>query len=250
MKQQKSILRTLTNRGFKSSKTRNLIAIFAIVLTTVMFTSLFVLSQSMVENIKAMNFQQAGYNSHLSSSPMTDAQMEQLLAHPAIYRHGISRILGVAENKELTGRQVELRYGDEPYARSCFSYPTAGSMTMQENEIALDTLPLDKLGLSHELGQEITLQWRKDLATDAYTTSSFVLSGYWDGNSAAMEAVRYTDTDTTSKRRFKKSTGGTSIPRMALANLGRNKKRTVTVICSLTLGLVLLCCVYAKKRQL
>ena len=34
---------------------------------------------------------------------------------------------------------------------------------------------------------------------------------------------------------------------MAWANLGRNKKRTITVICSLTLGLVLLSCFYAKN---
>ena len=34
---------------------------------------------------------------------------------------------------------------------------------------------------------------------------------------------------------------------MALANLGRNKKRTVTVVCSLTLGLVLLSCFYAQN---
>ena len=54
MKGQKSIIRTLTNRSFKANKTRNLIAVFAIVLTTVMFTSLFVLSQSMVENMRNM----------------------------------------------------------------------------------------------------------------------------------------------------------------------------------------------------
>ena len=68
MKRQKSMIRTLTNRSFKANKTRNLVAIFAIVLTTVMFTSLFVLSQSMVENLRNMNFQQAGYNSHLSGT--------------------------------------------------------------------------------------------------------------------------------------------------------------------------------------
>ena len=36
---------------------------------------------------------------------------------------------------------------------------------------------------------------------------------------------------------------------MAWANLGRNKKRTVTVICSLSLGLVLLSCFYAKSAS-
>ena len=69
------------------------------------------------------------------------------------------------------------------------------------------------------------------------------------GKVSPMEALRYTDTGTTSKRKIKKSTGGASIPKMALANLGRNKKRTVTVICSLTLGLVLLSCVYAKNAS-
>ena len=454
MKGQKSIIRTLTNRSFKANKTRNLIAVFAIVLTTVMFTSLFVLSQSMVENMRNMNFQQAGYNSHLSSSTMTDADMEKIVAHEAVRDYGKSTIIGVAENKELTGRQVEIRYADENYARSSFSYPTTGTMPVQENEIALDTITLDKMGLPYELGQEITLEWRKDLTSDEYITSTFVLSGYWDGNSAAMasmawvseafvqsqcagidqeaqlangqvfgtvmlhldlysdsdlegaaeqiladtglsdvslspnaaydatmnqniirevlpmaicmvlvfasgyliiynifqisvasdirfygrlktlgttkkqlkkmiygqanrlsligipvglvigyllgavlvpvmitgttgeakaavnpyifigsavfayltvliscmkpakiagkvspmEALRYTDTGTTSKRKIKKSAGA-SIPKMALANLGRNKKRTVTVICSLTLGLVLLSCVYAKNAS-
>lgn len=455
MKEQKSIIRTLTNRSFKANKTRNLIAVFAIVLTTLMFTSLFVLSQSMVETMRNMNLQQAGYNSHLSSGTMTNAAVEKIIAHEAVRDYGKSTIIGIAENKELTGRQVEIRYADENYARSSFSYPTTGTMPVQVREIALDSITLDKLGLPYELGQEITFDWRKDLTSDEYTTSTFVLSGYWDGNFAAMasmawvseafvqsqcadtgqeaqlangqvlgtvmlhldlysdsnlegaaeqiladtglsdvslspnvaydatmnqniirevlpmaicmilvfasgyliiynifqisvasdirfygrlktlgttkkqlkkmiygqanrlsligipiglvigyllgamlvpimitkttkeakatvnpyvfigsamfayltvliscmkpakiagkvspvEALRYTDTGTASKRKIKKSADGASIPKMALANLGRNKKRTITVICSLTLGLVLLSCVYAKNAS-
>lgn len=455
MKGQKSIIRTLTNRSFKANKTRNLIAAFAIVLTTVMFTSLFVLSQSMVQNLQDMNFQQAGYNTHLSSGIMTDEEAEKITAHEAVKDFGKSIVIGIAENEELTGRQVEIRYADENYARSSFSYPDVGIMPVKENEIALDTITLDKMGLPHEVGQEITLLWRKDLNREEYTVSRFILSGYWEGNSAAMasmawvseafvqtecagveqeaqlangqvlgtvmlhinlysdnhleqaedqiladtgltdgslsanmaydstmnqniirevlpmaicmilvfasgyliiynifqisvagdirfygrlktlgaskkqikkmiygqanrlsligisiglligyllgsvlvpvmitgtigkaktaanpyifigsalfayltvliscmkpakiagkvspmEALRCTDTGTSSKRKIKKSTSGASIPKMALANLGRNKKRTVTVISSLTMGLVLLTCIYAKNAS-
>lgn len=455
MKKTKSIIRTLTNRSFMANRTRNLIAVFAIILTTVMFTSLFVLSQSMVKNMQNMNFLQAGYNSHLSSGSLTDEEMEKITSHEAVRDWGKSIVIGIAENDELTGRQVEIRYADENYARSSFSWPEVGAMPAAENEIALDTITLDKLGLPHEVGEEITLQWRRDLNSDEYTTSHFTLSGYWEGNSAAMasmawvseafvrtecagidqkaqiengqvfgtgmlhidlysdrnleqaaeqilsdtglsdvslsanmaydstmnqniireiipmaicmilvfasgyliiynifqisvagdirfygrlktlgatkkqlgkliygqanrlsligipiglligyllgavlvpvmitgtsgkaetavnpyifigsalfawltvlisckkpakiagkvspmEALRYTDAGTGGKRKIKKSTGGASIPKMALANLGRNKKRTVTVICSLTLGLVLLSCVYAKNAS-
>ena len=455
MKKQKSIIRTLTSRSFQSNKTRNLVAILAIVLTTLMFTSLFVLSQSMVKNLQDMNFQQAGHDSHLSSSTLTDEEMEKIVTHEAVRDFGKSIVIGIAENEELTGRQIEIRYADENYAVSAFSMPTEGTLPVNENEIALDTITLDKLSLPHELGQEITLKWRKDLNSGEYTISNFILSGYWDGNSAAMasmawvseafvhrecagvnqaaqlengqvfgtgmlhlnlysdknpeqaaeqilmdtglshvslspniaydatmnqniireiipmaismvlvfasgyliiynifqisvagdirfygrlktlgttkkqlkkiiygqadrlsligipiglvigyllgavlvpvmitgvtgeaktavnpyifvgaalfayvtvliscmkpakiagrvspmEALRYTDTGTNSKRKIKKSTIGASIPKMALANLGRNKKRTVTVICSLTLGLVLLSCIYAKSAS-
>lgn len=191
MKRQKSMIRILTNRSFKANKTRNLVAIFAIVLTTVMFTSLFVLSQSMVENLRNMNFQQAGYNSHLSSGIMTDADVEKITTHEAVRDFGKSIVVGIAENKELTGRQVEIRYADENYARSSFSYPTEGTMPVQENEIALDTITLDKMGLPYELGQKITLQWRKDLNGEEITTSIFTLSGYWNGNSAAMASMAW-----------------------------------------------------------
>ena len=455
MKMPKSIIRTLTNRSFKANRTRNVVAVFAIILTTVMFTTLFVLSQSMVQNLQDMNFQRAGYDSYLSSSTLTDEEIKKITAHEAVRDFGKSIVIGIAENEELTGRQVEIRYADENYAASAFSMPTVGALPVGENEIALDTITLDKMGLPHELGQEITLKWRKDLNSGEYTTSNFILSGYWDGNSAAMasmawvseafveiecagvdqeaqlangqvfgmgmlhlslyssknleqtaeqilidtglsdgslspnmaydaamnqniireiipmaicmvlvfasgyliiynifqisvasdirfygrlktlgttkkqlkkmiygqanrlsligipiglvigyllgavlvpvmitgttgeaktavnpyifigsamfayltvliscmkpakiagkaspmEALRYTDAGTASKRKIKKSTGGASISKMALANLGRNKKRTITVICSLTLGLVLLSCIYAKNAS-
>ena len=176
MKKQKPIIRTLTSRSFKSNKTRNLVAILAIVLTTLMFTSLFVLSQSMVKNLQEMNFQQAGYNSHLTFSSLTDAEMDKITAHEAVKDWGKSIVIGVAENEELTGRQVEIRYADENYAASAFSMPTTGKLPVGENEIALDTITLDKMGLPYELGQEITLRWRKDLTSTDYTTSTFVLS--------------------------------------------------------------------------
>ena len=105
--------------------------------------------------------------------------MDKITAHEAVKDWGKSIVIGVAENEELTGRQVEIRYADENYAASAFSMPTTGKLPFNENEIALDTITLDKMGLPYELGQEITLRWRKDLTSTDYTTCSFVLSGYW-----------------------------------------------------------------------
>lgn len=191
MKKQKPVIRTLINRSFQANRTRNLVAVLAIVLTTLMFTSLFVMSQSMVKNLREMNFQQAGYNSHLTFDSLTEEEMDQLTAHEAVKAWGKSIVIGVAENEELAGRQVEIRYADEAYASSAFSMPTVGKLPVGEKEIALDKLTLDKMGLPYELGQEITLLWRKDQSSTDYTASSFLLSGYWDGNPAAMASMAW-----------------------------------------------------------
>ena len=63
------------------------------------------------------------------------------------------------------------------------------------------------------------------------------------GTVSAIEAIRYTENDTAAfgkrKAKDKKSTHGAKLHFMALANLGRNRKRTVLVIVSMTLSLVL-----------
>lgn len=63
------------------------------------------------------------------------------------------------------------------------------------------------------------------------------------GSVSPIEAIRYTENDTTAfkgkKAADKKSIHGAKIHRMALSNLGRNKKRTILVIISMTLSLVL-----------
>lgn len=62
------------------------------------------------------------------------------------------------------------------------------------------------------------------------------------GAVSPVEAVRYSE-GTVKRRREKKSHTGARIHRMALSNLGRNKKKTILVISSLSLSVILLCVV-------
>lgn len=55
-----------------------------------------------------------------------------------------------------------------------------------------------------------------------------------------VEAVKYTDISADVKKKRKKSTDGGKLYKMALSNLGRNRKRTVLVIISLSLSIILL----------
>lgn len=193
MRPQTSILRTLSRRSFRANRRRNLVAILAIILTTMMFTSLFVLSQSMIENMQQMYIQQAGYSSQLSSSLLTDEEADAIAAHPAVAEASRSTVVGVAEN--VSGRQVELRAASADYADSALSLPTEGRMPENADEIALDTITLDKLGLAHQLGETVHLSWTSAPGSDESNSAEFTLCGVWQGNPAAMASMAWVSED-------------------------------------------------------
>lgn len=191
MKIQASMIRTLTNRSFKKSKGRNLVAILAIILTTMMFTTLFTLAQSMEQNMTEMYLRQSGTMAHTSCKQINDAQMEQIADYPEVESYGKSIVVGLAENDKLSGRQVEIRYANDQYAKDSFAYPITGSMPQSKDEIALDTLTLERLGIPLELGQQVTLEWRRDLFSSEITSSTFTLCGWWEGNMSVYASMAW-----------------------------------------------------------
>lgn len=181
-------IQTLNARTFRSNKGRNLVAVLAVLMTALMFTTLFTLAQSMSKNIVEMTFRQTGYDAQASFRDITEEQAALLAVHPDVREVGTSIVLGIAENTELAGRQVEIRWADESYAVHSFAAPTTGRLPESAGEIALDTLTLDRLGLPHELGNQVTLEWRKDLNSSEVTSSVFTLCGFWEETNPAMPA--------------------------------------------------------------
>ena len=80
----RQILQTLTNRSFRQNRGRNVVAVLAVVLTTMMFTALFTLAQSMGRNMTEMYLRQSGTKAHAGTKQITDEQIKQLAAHPDI----------------------------------------------------------------------------------------------------------------------------------------------------------------------
>ena len=65
-----------------------------------------------------------------------------------------------------------------------------------------------------------------------------------------IEAVRYTESDTACKRKNQRNTRGASVSQMAAANMARNKKRTVLVVISLALSLILMNVVVTLSKSI
>ena len=184
-------IQTLNQRIFQKNKGRNLVAVMAILMTTIMFTTLFTLAQSMSKNMVEMTFRQTGYDGQASFKTITAEQFSLIANHPDVAEAGESLVLGLAQNKKLGGKQVEIRWSSDINARHSFAMPATGTMPTAADEIALDTLILDRLGIPHQLGETVTLEWRKDLAKEEVTASTFTLCGFWEGNESVYASMAW-----------------------------------------------------------
>ena len=88
-------VRTLARRSLRASRTRNLIAVLAIALTTVLFTSLFTIALSINDGFQRNNFRQVGGYSHGGFKYLTEAQYEALKDDPLIGQAGLRRFVGM-----------------------------------------------------------------------------------------------------------------------------------------------------------
>lgn len=182
------VIKNLSQKSLKNNKLRNAFAIIAIVLTTVLFTTLFTLSMGMVKSMQEETMRQVGTSAHAGLKYLTYEEYNHIKNHPLVKDIGYSIMVGAAENKELIKRSTEIRFATENTAKWGFCYPTQGKMPEKTNEVVTDTLVLDRMGVPHEIGAPIKLEYT---INGKKFTKDFVLSGYWEGDSVAMASMAY-----------------------------------------------------------
>ncbi len=173
----KPCIRDLANKSFKASKTRNIIAILAIALTTILFTAIFTISLSMNEAFQQSNFRQVGGFSHGGFKYLTEEQFLELREDPLIKEWGVGRVLGFASNDELRKNHVEIRYENPNDAHWMYLDPIEGRLPKEgTNEAATDLEILNLLGVEPKIGAEFTIL--VDVCGKPIE-QTFTLCGWW-----------------------------------------------------------------------
>jgi putative ABC transport system permease protein len=177
----RKIVSRLAFASFKANKTRNFIAIIAITLTTVLFTTLFTIGMGASESFQNQTMRQTGGSAHAVAKYITDEQFNAIKDHPLIKEIGYNQMITTADNQEFLKRHVEMWYEDATGAKLRFNTPTTGGMPQQADEIITDTMTLDLLGIPHEVGQKVRLSYT--MKGQSYT-KEFTLSGFWNSDAA------------------------------------------------------------------
>ena len=177
-------IRHLAWKSLLASRGRNLIAIAAIALTAVLFTSLFTIALSINEGFQQSNFRQAGGFSHGGFKYITEAQAEALRSDPLIAQWGERRFLGMPAAAPFNKSHVEVSYADANEAHWMYCDPIEGSLPEEgTDQAATDTRVLELLGIEPEIGAKFTLTFDVD---GHETTQTFTLCGWWEYDEAIV----------------------------------------------------------------
>lgn len=172
-----NIINHISIRTLKNSRTRNIIAISAIILTCIMFTTVFSVGLSIIESFQLSTMRQVGTSAHAGFKFITWEQYEKLAADSNVKDISYDIIIGFGENPELNKTYTEIRYTEKKNAEWSFSSPTTGTLPVNRLDIATSTAVLDALGIPHELGETVPLEFT---ANGVKYKESFTLCGFWE----------------------------------------------------------------------
>ena len=175
-------IRKLSLKSLYANRRRNLIAIFAIALTTLLFTSMFTIVLSLNASYETYQFRQVGGYAHGTFKDVSPEQAERIAAHPKVKAAGVRKVIGITAEGVFAKIPAEISYMDANCTKWSYATPTTGRMPESGKEVAMDTAALQLLGVTPELGAEVTVSYSiTDKDQTAFTvTDTFTLVGYWD----------------------------------------------------------------------
>ena len=178
------MLKLLTRRSFAASRTRNLMAVLAIALTALLFTSVATIALGAMESMTLTMQVQKGSKSDGDFRNMTAQQYEALGQADFVAEYGLRMPVGFLEN--TTRHNVELDVMDETEAELLFCNPSHGSMPQAANEVVASDAALEDLGSQAEVGAPVTIQFT---ARGQTYTLDMVVSGWYEATNDQVSTM-------------------------------------------------------------
>lgn len=175
-------IRRLSLKALLASWKRNMIAIMAISLTTLLFTSLFTLALSINSSYQTYTFRQVGGRNHGTFKEVNSEQIKALSSHPKVKASGVRINIGIKNQGIFAKVPAEIGYWDSNNAVWSYCIPAFGRLPENGNEIAMDAEALRKMGITPEIGTEIVLNYTVNdkEQSGVERTDTFILTGWWE----------------------------------------------------------------------
>lgn len=183
------VCRTLASRDLLFHPVKYILLSCAAMMTAALYTFVFLLGSS-VEDAYLLNYQYSyGSTSHILYTGLTEKQADTLSGNSSIKNTVRLSSIGQLSDPIIGQRNIKLAVTDRAYAQTVLSVPTKGRLPIKRGEIALDEFTMDSLGVPHEEGSPVFLQWTDPDGKKHKTT--FTLCGWWASPTNFTEACAW-----------------------------------------------------------
>lgn len=174
----KEVIKRVSDKGFRTNRVRNMIAVIAIALTAMLFTTIFTMGIGAVESFQYQTARQAGGDSHGAFKDITHEQYEKLKEHPLIKEYAPNILVAdYVRNPEFLKRHMEMWYMPEYHYKHSFMEIIDGKAPQGADEILMDEVSLELLGLTPKVGQKVTLEMQIRQYEEKVVSRTFTVSG-------------------------------------------------------------------------
>ena len=153
-------IRHLSYKTMMAAKKRNVIAIIAIALTTLMFTALFTVALSLNTSYQNYLSRQLGGYAHGCFKEVLEEDIEKIGGHRTIKEIGARTIIGYVDEVPFHKEPAEVSFMDANCTKWSYVLPTEGHMPGKEDEISMDRKALELLGAEGKIGEKISLSYK------------------------------------------------------------------------------------------
>lgn len=174
----------LAKKELKSRKTRNVIIVLAIVLTTILFTSMMTICLGTYQSVQTTMQMQKGSKADGDVRYLTKEQFYQLSENKDLKTVGCRRPIGFASNS--INHNIEIDYMDQTEQELTFNVPSHGTAPQKANEIATTDKALESLGVTPKVGEKVEIEF--ELRGEKHTYQMTV-SGWWEASNSQVSLL-------------------------------------------------------------
>lgn len=247
------IIRTLAKRSYQSNASRNIVAILAIALTTVMFTTVFTIGFSLIDSMSGLGVA-TGMGAQgflIAAAAVIAILVSGYLIISNIFETSIIQDIqyyGLLKTIGTTKRQIHQIIRKQALAMSAVGIPIGALLGY-----GIGALIVPKVLVS--LGTSMVISINPLLFVGA---AVFSLITVWlstnkpakiAGKLSPIEALKFSSFDHQITASVKKSSSSLTPKQLAKNNLKRNKKLRLRVILSISLGLTLMNTFYVYQNS-
>lgn len=181
------VIRKLTFRSFRQSKMHNIFVVLAIVLTTLLITTIFSIGISFVESgrLQLINMVGTLADAGINSNKLTEEQLAKSKSLDYIKAVGIQNAVATINNNDSWGKKSQLYLFDysesewDAFRKPVFS-DIVGGYPQKYNEIMAPVSMLSYMGIeTPQLGMEIPIEYLYGADKSTITPQTFILTGYF-----------------------------------------------------------------------